>query len=73
MADIKLINLVTQKLVNQKQIVEYNLSTETVSGDPDSVIKLLREYSNIINDIKLWESLINDINPNEGENKNQEK
>lgn len=73
MADIKLINLVTQKLVNQKQVVEYKLSNETVNGDPDSVTELLREYSSIINDIKLWESLINDINPNEGENKNQQK
>ena len=74
MANIELINLVTTELVQRKKMVEYNLRnvTNTVDGQPNEVIELLREYQNLIGDIQLWESLINEITPIPEEKEEQE-
>jgi hypothetical protein len=63
MANIELINLVTTDLIQQKKIVEYNLRKETNSleGDPTRTMELLREYRDLIGDIRLWESLLEEI------------
>jgi len=72
MADIRLMNLVTTRLVQDKKEVEYHLTSlldPTSSKDEQKVstiIKTLDDYSNIINKIKLWESLIDDISVPEG-------
>lgn len=65
MANIELINLVTTELVQRKKLTEYNLRIESnrPDGSPDKVIELLREYRELIGDIQLWESLIDDITP----------
>jgi hypothetical protein len=75
MANIELINLVTTELVQRKKMVEYRLRNESnsVDGKPNEVIESLREYNQIVSDIQLWESLINEITPpqnDEGENNN---
>lgn len=62
MANIQLVNLVTTQLVQNKRNVEFKLNKEITEGTPDTVISVLGEYTKIINDIKLWESLINEIN-----------
>jgi hypothetical protein len=65
MANIELINLVTTELIQRKKTVEYGLRniTNKPDGEPQEVIELLREYQNLIGDIQLWESLINEITP----------
>ena len=77
MANIELINLVTTELVQKKKMVEYSLRnvTSTPDGKPQEVLELLREYQNIIGDIQLWESLIDEIKTvpekqDEGDNNN---
>ena len=74
MANIELINLVTTELVQRKKMVEYNLrnASNDTEGQPNEVIELLREYQNLINDIQLWESLINEITPIPEEKEEQE-
>lgn len=65
MANIQLINLVTTELVQRKNLTEYNLRVESnrPDGNPRKVLELLREYRELIGDIQLWESLIDDITP----------
>ena len=63
MANIELINLVTTELVQKKKISEYSIGNEVnnPSGEPQVVLRLLREYNQIIGDIQLWESLLDEI------------
>ena len=77
MADVELINLVTTRLVQDKKEVEYELKSlmneSTRHTNLGVITKTLDNYSKIINQLKRWESLINDITPEEnnkdGENK----
>jgi hypothetical protein len=72
MADIELINLVTTRLVQKKKEVEYNLKTMVGDSTPtpymvdkvDVAIRTLGEYNEVINNIRLWESLLDEITNN---------
>lgn len=72
MENTELINLVTTNLIQEKRELEYELKNLiNKKYDKRNIITLvktkLREYREIINDIQLWESLIN-----EATNTNQE-
>ncbi|MHA2431466.1 MAG: hypothetical protein ACXACC_10630 [Promethearchaeota archaeon] len=77
MANIELLNLITTQLVQKKKMAEYNLRKEVGSeyGDPSIAMTLLREYKEVIGDIQLWNSLLDEITPpekneDEGDNNN---
>ena len=76
MANIELINLVTTELVQRKRISEYGIRNEVnnENGKPQTILRQLREYNQIINDIQLWESLLDEITTvpekEEGDNNN---
>jgi hypothetical protein len=63
MANIELINLVTTELVQKKKISEYSIRNEVSNpnGEPQVILRLLTKYNQIINDIQLWESLLDEI------------
>jgi hypothetical protein len=63
MANIELVNLVTTELVQKKKISEYTIRNEVSNpnGEPHTILELLREYNQIISDIQLWESLLDEI------------
>jgi len=77
MIDITAINLVTTSLVQNKQELEYEINSLTQQEikvvDKALVLKnKLREYNQVMSDIQLWESIINNIDtnnkPEEGDN-----
>jgi hypothetical protein len=79
MIDINVINLVTTGLVQTKNELEYEINSLTqkennVMGKADIIRNTLREYNQVMSDIQLWESIINDIDidkkPEEGNNNN---
>jgi hypothetical protein len=63
MANIELINLVTTELIQKKKLSGYGIRSEVnnPSGDPKVILRFLREYNQSINDIQLWESLLDEI------------
>jgi hypothetical protein len=63
MANIELINLVTTELVQKRKVSEYSLRNEVnnPNGEPQTVLNLIKEYNQIVNDIVLWESLLDEI------------
>jgi hypothetical protein len=65
MANIELINLVTTELIQKKKISEYGIRNEVnnENGNPQTVLRKLREYNQTISDIQLWESLLDEITP----------
>lgn len=64
--NIDLINLVTTQLIQNKKTIQYNLNMElSNNGTPDRVIELLGDYTKSINEINLWDSMINNINQQE--------
>lgn len=71
MANIELINLVTTELVQKKKVSEYSIRNEVSNpnGEPHVILRLLTKYNQIINDIQLWESLLDEITnvPDENE------
>lgn len=71
MANITLINLVTTELVQKKKISEYSIRNEVCNpnGEPRVILSLLTKYNQIIKDIQLWESLLDEITnvPNKNE------
>ena len=69
MANVELINLVTTKLIQQKKEIEFQLRKVVEETDVDVITTTLREYREVLNDVQLWETIINDINvPNEQTN-----
>ena len=81
MTNVELINLVTTKLIQEKKESSYHLYDLVNSELPiigseyrvDLIRKELTKYNSIINDITLWDSIIDEItnspNEEEGENK----
>ncbi len=63
MANIELINLVTTELIQKKKISEYNIRNEVnnQNGKPHEILSMLKEYREVISDIQLWESLLDEI------------
>lgn len=67
MIDTTVLNLVTNDLINQKSVVEYELNRLTTIQDttPDKVEVIkekLTEYNRIIGEIQLWDSIITNTN-----------
>jgi hypothetical protein len=71
MANIELMNLVSTELVQKKKISEYSIRNEVNNpkGEPQVILNLLTKYSQIIGDIQLWESLLDEITNVPEENK----
>jgi len=61
MASIELVNLVTTRLVQRKKEIDFQLKNVVDGSDIDNILTTIREYREVIGDIQLWESLIDEI------------
>jgi hypothetical protein len=67
--------LVTTRLVQQKKEIDFQLRNVVEGSDIDDITSTLREYREIMSDIQLWESLLDEITDipeekEEGDNNN---
>jgi hypothetical protein len=61
MASIELVNLVTTRLVQQKKEIDFQLRNVVEGSNVDEITLTLRKYREIMSDIQLWESLLDEI------------